>query len=97
MRNVIVTGASRGLGLAISKRLVASGFRVIGIARRESDDFKKAAAAAPDVLVFSPYDLGDIDGMPELLKVIRKAHGPIYGLVNNAGLGTEGLISAMPM
>jgi 3-oxoacyl-[acyl-carrier protein] reductase len=97
MRNVIVTGASRGLGLAISKKLVASGFRVIGIARRESEDFNKAAVATPDALVFSPYDLGDIDGMPELLKVIRKVHGPIYGLINNAGLGTEGLISAMPM
>lgn len=97
MRNVIVTGASRGLGLAISKRLVASGFRVIGIARRESDDFKKAAAATPGALAFSPYDLGDIEGMPELVKAIRKDHGPIYGLVNNAGLGTEGLISAMPI
>lgn len=97
MRNVIVTGASRGLGLAISKKLVASGFRVIGIARRESEEFKKATVATPDALVFQPYDLGDIDGMPELLKAVRKAHGPIYGLVNNAGLGTEGLISAMPM
>jgi len=97
MRNVIVTGASKGLGFAIAKQLVASGFRVIGIARRETEGFKAAAATSPESLVFWPYDLGDIDGMPELLKAIRKAHGPIYGLVNNAGLGTEGLISAMPM
>lgn len=97
MRNVIVTGASKGLGFAIAKQLVASGFRVIGIARRETEEFKAAAAASPDSLVLWAYDLGDIDGMPELLKAIRKAHGPIYGLVNNAGLGTEGLISAMPM
>ena len=97
MLNVIVTGASRGLGLAISKRLATSGFRVIGIARKETAEFKSAAAAAPGALIFWPYDLGDIEGMPELLKAIRKAHGPLYGLVNNAGLGTEGLISAMPM
>lgn len=97
MRNVIVTGASKGLGFAIAKQLVVSGFRVIGIARRETEEFKAAAAASPESLVFWAYDLGDIDGMPELLKAIRKAHGPIYGLVNNAGLGTEGLISAMPM
>jgi 3-oxoacyl-[acyl-carrier protein] reductase len=93
MRNVIVTGASRGLGLAISKKLAASGFRIIGIARRETEEFKVAAGE----LVFWPYDLGDIEGMPDLLKAIRKAHGPIYGLVNNAGLGTEGLISTMPL
>jgi 3-oxoacyl-[acyl-carrier protein] reductase len=97
MRKVIVTGASRGLGLAISKRLVASGFRVIGIARKETAEFKAAAAGSQGALVFWAYDLGDIEGMPELLKAIRKAHGPIYGLVNNAGLGTEGLISAMRM
>lgn len=97
MRNVIVTGASRGLGLAIAQRLAASGFRVVGIARTETADFKKAAAAATGSLVFYAYDLGDIEGMAELVKNIRKTHGPIYGLVNNAGLGTEGLLSAMPI
>jgi 3-oxoacyl-[acyl-carrier protein] reductase len=97
MRNVIVTGASRGLGFAVTQRLAASGYRVIGIARRETEEFKQATAAAPDKIVFCAYDLGDIDGMPELLKSLRKAHGPVYGLVNNAGLGTEGLLAAMPM
>lgn len=97
MHNVIVTGASRGLGLAVSQRLAASGFRVIGIARTETAEFKAAAAASPGALVFCAYDLGDIDGMPDLVKNIRKVHGPIYGLVNNAGLGTEGLLSAMPI
>jgi 3-oxoacyl-[acyl-carrier protein] reductase len=98
MRNVIVTGASRGLGLAIAKELAAGGFRVIGIARRGSDEFRAAIAAVPEGhLVFVPYDLGDIEGLGDLVKSIRKAHGPIYGLVNNAGLGTEGLLAAMPL
>ncbi len=97
MRNVIVTGASRGLGLATTRRLAAGGFRVIGIARKETDDFKQAAAASAGSIVFQPYDLGDIDGMVDLVKNIRKQHGPIYGLVNNAGLGTEGLLAAMPL
>ncbi len=92
MRNVIVTGGSRGLGLAIGQRLAASGYRVIAIARRETPEL-----AAEANMVFVPYDLSDIDGLPELVKQIRKSHGPIYGLVNNAGLGTEGLLAAMPM
>ena len=37
MRNVIVTGGSRGLGLGIACRLAESGFRAIAIARKESD------------------------------------------------------------
>lgn len=92
MRNVIVTGGSRGLGLAIGQHLAANGYRVIAIARRETPEL-----AASANMVFVPYDLGDIDGLPDLVKQIRKSHGPIYGLVNNAGLGTEGLLAAMPM
>ncbi|MBI3674723.1 MAG: SDR family NAD(P)-dependent oxidoreductase, partial [Rhizobiales bacterium] len=45
MRNVIVTGGSRGLGLAIVERLSAAGFRVIAIARRDSQELAKLRAA----------------------------------------------------
>lgn len=97
MRNVIVTGGSRGLGLAICKHLAAEGYRAIAIARRESAELTEAIAASDGRIVFAAYDLGDIDGMPALVKSIRKQHGPLYGLVNNAGIGTEGLLAAMPM
>jgi len=33
MRNVIVTGGSRGLGLGLARRLAAAGYRVIALAR----------------------------------------------------------------
>jgi 3-oxoacyl-[acyl-carrier protein] reductase len=96
MRNVIVTGASRGLGLAITQCLVAEGFRVIAVARRESDPLREAIAAAPpDALVFAPFDLGEIDALPGFVAALKKHHGAPYGLVNNAGLGTEGLLANM--
>ena len=38
MANVIVTGGSRGLGLGIAEKLVAAGYDVIAVARRQSDD-----------------------------------------------------------
>ncbi|MBI2718383.1 MAG: SDR family oxidoreductase [Rhizobiales bacterium] len=98
MRNVIVTGGSRGLGLAIVERLSAAGFRVIAIARRDSQELAKLRAAmAPGAIASVAFDLGDIDGLASLVKDIRKTHGAIYGLVNNAGIGTEGLLSAMPL
>jgi NAD(P)-dependent dehydrogenase (short-subunit alcohol dehydrogenase family) len=38
MENVIVTGASRGLGLGIARKLVGAGYRVVAVARRESEE-----------------------------------------------------------
>jgi 3-oxoacyl-[acyl-carrier protein] reductase len=98
MRNIIVTGGSRGLGLSICGRLAASGHRAIAVARKESEELSAAiAAASPGSITFAPFDLGRVEDMPQFVRDLRKQHGPVYGLVNNAGIGTEGLLSVMPM
>ena len=99
MRNVIVTGGSRGLGLGMARRLAASGFAVIAVARAPSEDLeaaaREAAADGRGSIAFIPFDLGRIDAVPKLFEQIRKAHGVVYGLVNNAGIGTEGVLATM--
>jgi 3-oxoacyl-[acyl-carrier protein] reductase len=100
VRNVVVTGGSRGLGLGIARKLVAAGYSVIAVARKQNDELAKAMGeASPDSngsLHFTPFDLSDIDAIPEFVKGLRKDFGPVYGLVNNAGISFEGALALMP-
>lgn len=90
---VIVTGTSGGLGRAIAARLVTDGFKVVGIARRavSAEDIGTDA----DNYVHVEYDLGNIDGINDLVRGIVAEHGKPFGLVNNAALGTDGLLPTM--
>jgi 3-oxoacyl-[acyl-carrier protein] reductase len=101
MHNVIVTGGSRGLGLGIAHALASSGFRVIAIARNEGDALPQAreqiAREARGALHFHAFDLADVDRLAGLVKMLRREFGPLYGLVNNAGLGTGGILTNMPV
>jgi 3-oxoacyl-[acyl-carrier protein] reductase len=100
MRNVIVTGGSRGLGLAIARRLTGGGYRAIAVARKESPELTSAMEEAerdnPGSLHFVPFDLAEIDAIPGLVKTVRKGFGPIYGLVNNAAVGFAGALALLP-
>ncbi|MEA1834501.1 SDR family oxidoreductase [Methylobacterium durans] len=99
MPNVLVTGGSRGLGLAIATRLAACGHDVIAVARRDSEGLLAAAEAARAAetgsIRFRAADLSDIEALPALVRETRREFGKLHGLVNNAGLGTEGLLATM--
>jgi 3-oxoacyl-[acyl-carrier protein] reductase len=99
MRNIVVTGSSRGIGLAIARKLVAGGDNVIAIARKQSGELQELAqeteASATGGLCFAPYDLGDIDGIPDFVRGLRQKFAALHGLVNNAGIGTDGLLTGM--
>ncbi len=96
MLTVSVTGGSRGLGLGIARRLAGSGFRVVAVARQEGDALAAARAELGDRLHFRAADLADLAALPGLVRGLRQDLGPIYGLVNNAGAGTGGVLATMP-
>jgi 3-oxoacyl-[acyl-carrier protein] reductase len=99
MRNVLVTGASRGLGLGIARKLVGAGYGVIALARQKTKQVTEAAAEAKrskhGALHFVSFDLGKVDEIPDLVKVLRKDFGPLFGLVNNAAIGHDGALAMM--
>lgn len=82
-RTAIITGASRGLGLALARRLVADGWTVIGDAR---DAARLRAAFQPlgDAAVAVPGDITDLSHRDELVAAALE-RGGIDLVVNNAG------------
>ncbi len=99
MQNVIVSGGSRGLGLAMARALSAAGYRVLALARKSTDELAAASRAAADggrgAIEFRACDLSELSQIAPLVKALRTDFGPIYGLINNAGLGSSGLLSTM--
>lgn len=90
---IIVTGTSGGLGQAIAADLVASGSTVVGISRRTVTP--AGIGVDPDRYHHIEFDLGNIDGISDLVGDIVERFGKPYGLVNNAAIGTDGLLPTM--
>ncbi|MFH9351436.1 SDR family oxidoreductase [Kitasatospora sp. NPDC017646] len=80
-RAALVTGASRGIGLAVARTLAAEGVRVVGAARTVTPELKEVAAAAV------PVDLSTRDGARSVVDEALAAVGGIDFLVNNVGAG----------
>jgi NAD(P)-dependent dehydrogenase (short-subunit alcohol dehydrogenase family) len=86
-RNIVVTGAGRGLGLAMARRLGAAGARVwlaeLDVERGRAAEASLRADGAE--ARFVAMDVAEPDSVAAAADEIR-AEGPVYGLVNNAGL-----------
>lgn len=82
-RTFLVTGASKGIGLALSVRLAAGGHHVIGLARTAPSDFPGT---------FVAVDLSDDDATRVALDdVIQRFE--VDGVVNNVGLVRPALLA----
>jgi NAD(P)-dependent dehydrogenase (short-subunit alcohol dehydrogenase family) len=86
-RTAIVTGASRGIGLAIAQRLVADGARVV-ITARKSDALEEAAAnlGGPGVAVAVAGRADDVVHQAETIRAALEIFGSVDFLVNNTGI-----------
>jgi short-subunit dehydrogenase len=91
--SALVTGASSGIGEAMSRALAAAGVPQVIVARR-ADRLAHLAAALPDVEVLAA-DLSTPEGVAAVAARIVDARRPIDLLVNNAGFGTSGMFAEL--
>ena len=82
-RTLLVTGCSRGIGLAITRRLLAEGHRVVGISRL-TPGIESARFTHMEL------DLSDLDKLPDALRDVSKQHPDINAVILNAGIGRFG-------
>ena len=80
---VVVSGASSGIGLAMTNKLLMEGYSVLGLAK----EFYSAEITHEEFSSIE-IDLAHLDKLPnELDQIIKNISEPIRGLVNNAGIG----------
>lgn len=88
---IVITGASSGIGLAMSNTLLEQGYRVLGIARnfdRASIEHKNFSAES--------LDMSDMDNLPDqIAELVARIDIPVKALINNAGLGKMGFLEQL--
>jgi 3-oxoacyl-[acyl-carrier protein] reductase len=97
-QTAIVTGAGRGIGEAIAKRLADEGAKVAVVSRTEANAGKTAEAinaAHPGAAKAYAVDVADFQAVQELGDVILRDFGKVDILVNNAGVTRDGLSMRM--
>jgi 3-oxoacyl-[acyl-carrier protein] reductase len=97
LKTVLITGVSRGLGLAIATRLLTDHepYQVIGLSRSLSPAYDALMVGAAGRVAYVPFDMADIGAIPNLVSDLVSRYGPFWGLVNNAGIGMDGVLATM--
>src|SRR5262245_42536002 len=93
-RVAVVTGGTRGIGLAITAELHAKGYKVAASYAGNDEAAKQCAEKFPGVKCYK-FDVGSYSACEAALKQIEADLGPVDVLVNNAGITRDAMLHRM--
>jgi len=94
MKNILVTGASKGLGLSITKKLLDQGYKVYAVSRSCTTELSILISEYPTRLFYCSYDLTNVEDIKiELFRNFISLDVPLHGYVNNAALAYDDIVT----
>lgn len=96
MTVVFVTGGSRGLGKAFVKDLLVHGYKVATLSRTRTPFIDEMVATYPAThFMWEEIDATDTKKVAVYIDTVHHKLGKIYGLINNAGVAADGVLTMM--
>ncbi len=93
MKNILVTGVSKGLGFELTKSFLEEGNKVYGVSRSTNSHLDELKVKFPDTFLHLVYDLVNNTSVIELNKFIIQNKIIIHAFVNNAAVAYDDIIT----
>lgn len=94
MKNILISGGSRGLGLVLVKNLLENGYSVYSISRKTSDELTELKNNFKEKLIIINYNLANSEGIEkELLSAELKFKIPFFAYINNAAVAYDDIVT----
>ena len=96
---LLLSGVSRGLGLALARDLLARGYGVAGCSTTFNDDLKALQDVHGAKFAWMGVDMGDTSAIEAYVtESVKHFDGQrLWGVINNAGMSVEGILSTLPV
>lgn len=95
MKNYLITGVSKGLGLILAQKALSQNFNIFGISRSKTKELEELLQKYPSQFYWKPIDLArnDLNVQKEIFKEFIPNQIPINGFVNNAAMAYDDIIT----
>lgn len=94
MKNILVSGASRGLGLSITTLLLQKGYCVYGVSRSLTPEVAQLLQKYPEQFYYLQFDFAETNKIQEtIFKQFINNKIPLHGFVNNAAIAYDDIIT----